>query len=270
MRNLKGKTILITGASSGIGRQLAVSCAKLKPDSLIIAARRLEKLKEIESLFTDLQIISIKCDLSNTEGINDFLKQIEPYKRKITHVFNNAGFGWYGYFNQMTDEKIVEMINLNILSLTKITKFFLDDKLLKERDNIIHIFNIGSIAGFFPVQGIVMYSSTKSFVDSFTRSLHSEYAKNKNIFFTLVLPGAIKTDFFNVAQNSKGAQKIRLNLFEYPVEKAVAYLIKGIFKKKKVIYIPPLMKITNFIGFVFGRFIRSLGPILLNRENNIQ
>ncbi len=196
------------------------------------------------------------------------MKQIEPYKDKITHVFNNAGFGWYGFFSQMPDEKIVEMINLNILALTKITKFFLDKDSLQKMDNSIHIFNIGSIAGFFPVQGIAMYSATKSFVDSFTRSLHSEYAKNKNVFLTLVLPGAIKTDFFNVAQNTKGSQKIKLNLFELPVEKAVSYLIKGIFRKKKVIYIPNLMKITPFIGFTFGKLIRSLGPILLNKENN--
>lgn len=265
MKSLKGKGILITGASSGIGRQLAIECAKLNPDILILTARRLEKLKEIENSFPQLKIISIKSDLSKVEGINDFIKQLEPCKYLITHIFNNAGFGWYGFFNNMDDEKIIEMVNLNILSLTKITRYFLDDDLRKKVDKQLHIFNIGSIASFFPIQGIAMYSATKSYVEKFTKSLHSEYAKDKKVFITLVLPGAVKTEFFDVAQNSNGAQKINLNLFELNLEKAVSYLIKGIFKKKKIIYIPSIMRITPFIGSVFGKIIRSLGPILLKK-----
>ncbi len=265
MRNLNGKTLLITGASSGIGKELAINCAKLKPECLIITARRLEKLDEIKQLFPDVNIVTIKSDLSTTEGIEEFLVNLEKHKSSITHVFNNAGFGWYGFFKKMEINKIDEIINVNIVALTKITKYFLNFKASNDNSSPLHIFNIGSIAGFFPIQGIAMYSATKSFVESFTKSLQSEYAKDKSIFLTLVLPGAIKTEFFTVAQNTKGAQKIKLNLFELSVDKAVKYLINGIFKKKEIIYIPSVMSLTPFLGMTFGKFLRSLGPIILSK-----
>ncbi len=265
MRNLSDFNILITGASSGIGRQLAIKCATLKARTLILVARRLEKLKEIEKQFPENKIICIKADLSTVEGMNQFLKEIRLYSNEITHVFNNAGFGWYGFFKDMSEEKIQEMINVNILALTNITKYFLNLHKNNENNSFLHIFNIGSIAGIFPIQGIAVYSATKSYVESFTKSLQSEYAKDRSVYFTLVLPGAIKTEFFDIAQNDKGAKKIKINMFELSVDKAVNYLIGSIFKKKKIIYIPPFMKLIPLIDLFFGKIFRSLGPILLEK-----
>ncbi len=194
------------------------------------------------------------------------MEQIKPVSNKITHVFNNAGFGWYGYFKNMDNQKITEMINVNITAVTLITRFFAEIHKNRNSAPFLHIFNIGSIAGFFPIQGIVLYSATKSFIESFTKSLHSEYSKDRSIYFTLVLPGAIKTDFFNVAQESQGAQKIKINMFELGVDKAVNILIRSIFYKKKILFIPSYMKIFPLFSLIFGRMARNLGPILLEKD----
>jgi len=131
---------------------------------------------------------------------------------------------------------------------------------------LLHIINIGSVAGVLPNQGIAIYSATKSYIDTFTKSLQAEKRKKDKIYFTLILPGAIKTEFFDRAEKNKGAQKIGLPLFEMKAEKVVNKIIKSIKKPDKIVYIPSILSVLPFLNLLFGRFARNLGPILFKEE----
>lgn len=284
-------TFLITGASSGVGRSLTIKLASLG-GKCIITARRIEILEKIRENFPNNIIKAIEADLSAKEGIQNLLMQIEPYKDKITHVINNAGSGYFGLYKNMDAEIIYSMINLNIVTPSIITNYFVknfyngfineninniaeikaDNEVsasgVKNRysERLLHIINIGSVAGVLPNQGIAIYSATKSYIDTFTKSLQAEKRKKDKIYFTLILPGAIKTEFFDRAEKNKGAQKIGLPLFEMKAEKVVNKIIKSIKKRDKIVYIPSILSVLPFLNLLFGRFARNLGPILFKEE----
>ena len=284
-------TFLITGASSGVGRSLTIKLASLG-GKCIVTARRLEILEKIRENFPNNIIKAIEADLSTKEGIESLIQQIEPYKDMITHVINNAGSGHFGLYKNMDTEIIYSMINLNVVAPSIITNYFvknyyngfINDNIdsiakikvdneasasgVKNRysERLLHIINIGSVAGVLPNQGIAIYSATKSYIDTFTKSLQAEKRKKDKIYFTLILPGAIKTEFFDRAEKNKGAQKIGLPLFEMKAEKVVNKIIKSIKKRDKIVYIPSILSVLPFLNLLFGRFARNLGPILFKEE----
>ena len=193
MNYYKDKTILITGASSGIGEAFANTLDKLGA-KLILTARSKDKLEQMVSSMNNA--VSIPGDLSKKEFPQELYAKVNEMKLKVDILINNAGFGYSGKFLDNSMENYNEMINLNICSLTHLTHLFMKDMLENKSGGII---NISSLASFQPIPFFSIYAATKAFVTSFTLSLYEEY-REKNIKILGVCPGYTKTNFNKRAQ----------------------------------------------------------------------
>ena len=156
---------LITGASSGIGRDIAKELSQ-KGYDLILVARNLEKLNEVkEKLETNIETVSM--DISNPENC----KQLYEKYKDIDILVNNAGFGDCGYFDKTNLEKELQMINTNIVAYHVLTKLYLKDMKAKNSGKIL---NVASIAGFMPGPLMATYYSTKAYVVRLSEAIREE------------------------------------------------------------------------------------------------
>ncbi len=189
------KTVLITGASSGIGYALAEVYAK-HSHNLILVARREEKLKELKEKLENRYNISIlieQMDLSKKENLELLVK-----KYKYTDILiNNAGFGQYGEFSDYTVDLDISMINLNILTPVILAKYFAENMKIGSK-----IINIASTAGFQPIPLMATYGATKSFIVDFPLAIQKAY---KNLKIALLCPGETQTEFQQVAKRPKSS-----------------------------------------------------------------
>ena len=159
---------LITGASSGIGRDIAKELSQ-KGYDLILVARNLEKLNEVkEKLETNIETVSM--DISNPENC----KQLYEKYKDIDILVNNAGFGDCGYFDKTNLEKELQMINTNIVAYHVLTKLYLKDMKAKNSGKIL---NVASIAGFMPGPLMATYYSTKAYVVRLSEAIREELKK---------------------------------------------------------------------------------------------
>lgn len=182
---------LITGASSGIGKEFAKILAD-KGYELILVARDEEKLKELKTeLNTNVKVISM--DLS----IPDNCKRLHAENSNIDLVINNAGFGDCGNFTQTSLDKEISMINTNITAYHILTKLYLIDM---KKVNKGHILNVASIAGFMPGPLMATYYATKSYIVRLSEGIREELKKEKsNVKISILCPGPVKTNFTKVA-----------------------------------------------------------------------
>ena len=182
---------LITGASSGIGRDFARILAD-KGYELVLVARDEEKLKEVQKeLNTKTKIISM--DLSNVDNC----KQLHTENPDIDLLINNAGFGDCGNFTHTSLDKEISMINTNITAYHILTKLYLIDM---KKINKGHILNVASIAGFMPGPLMATYYATKSYIVRLSESIREELNKEKsNVKISILCPGPVKTNFTKVA-----------------------------------------------------------------------
>jgi len=187
--------VLITGASSGIGFELARLFAR-DGNSLAIVARREELLNKVASELrsefgVEVEVIAKDLTLENSsEEIFEHLKD-----RDIDIIVNNAGFGAVGEFYEIDHERQIDMIKLNITALTSLTRLFIPSMVEKNRGGIL---NVGSLAGFQPGPYATVYYATKAFVLSFTEGLKEEL-KNTNIKVSCLAPGPTNTEFGEVS-----------------------------------------------------------------------
>ncbi len=220
------KTVLITGASSGIGRETAYVYAK-NNYNIILAARRRENLEavkdDIEKKYKN-SVYLFDMDLSKTNSADLLYKQIKDEGLEVEVLINNAGFGIKGEYANTSMEKEERMIILNILTLTKLTKYFVKDMLNKGSGNII---NIASTAGFQGIPGFSVYAATKAYVLHFTESI-AEELKAENIRVTAICPGPTKSEF------AKSANAENSNAFKTtPTSNDLAEFIYESMKKSK-------------------------------------
>ena len=217
---------LVTGASSGIGRDIAKELSE-KGYELILVARDLEKLNELKSeLKTNSEIVSM--DVSRTENC----KQLHEKYKDIDILVNNAGFGDCGYFTDTNLEKEIQMINTNIIGYHVLTKLYLKD--MKEK-NSGKILNVASIAGFMPGPLMATYYSTKSYVVRLSESIREELRREKsNVQISILCPGPVNTNFNKVADVQFALKGLSS---EYVAKYAVENMLKGKF------YIVPGWKI---------------------------
>lgn len=186
-------TALITGASSGIGRELALIHAKNNGD-LVLIARRADKLnalkKEIETTYNTSVYIIVK-DVSNINTPQEIYKEVKEQGIEIHVLMNNAGFGQVGKFHELSVARQTEMINLNVTSLTILTRLFLPDFIKRGSGKIL---NTSSTASFMPGPLQAVYFATKAYVTSFSNAL-SEELRGSNVTVTNLMPGATETEF---------------------------------------------------------------------------
>lgn len=217
---------LITGASSGIGRDIAINLSE-KGYDLILVARDLEKLNEVKSkLHTNVEVVSM--DISKTENCQELH---EKYK-DIDILVNNAGFGDCGYFIKTSLDKELKMIDTNIVAYHVLTKLYLQD--MKQR-NSGKILNVASIAGFMPGPLMATYYSTKAYVVRLSEAIREELRREKsNVQISILCPGPVNTNFNKVAD-------VQFALKGLSSEYVAKYTIDKLFKGK--FYIVPGWKI---------------------------
>ncbi|MBE6154641.1 MAG: SDR family oxidoreductase [Firmicutes bacterium] len=226
---------LITGASSGIGRDLARVLADEGYD-LILVARREDKLNKLAKKLNNNTKI-IKLDLSLEDNV---FKLYESVKNEdIDIVINNAGFGLFGEFHETDLDTELKMIDLNVKAYHILTKLFLKDFIKKDKG---YILNVCSSAGFMAGPKLSTYYATKNYVTKLTMAINEELRKRKsNIVISALCPGPVATEFNKVAH---GTFSIR----EADSYKVAKYAIDKLFKRKMIIVPTLFMKIALFLN----------------------
>ncbi len=189
--------VLITGATSGIGYELAKLFAEHNYN-LIIVARTPSKLNEIASEFSDIygiNVVSIVKDLFEKEAPFEIYEEIAAKGLQVDILVNDAGQGLYGKFIDTDIQRELDIIQLNINACVVLTKLFLKDMVNNGNGKIL---NVASIAGKVPGPYQSVYHGTKAFVHSFTEAIRAE-TTDTGVTITSLLPGATNTDFFNKA-----------------------------------------------------------------------
>lgn len=242
------KTTLITGASSGIGKDLAYVYAEKNYDLVLVARRKenLEKIKKEIEQKTDANVEIISMDLAGVDSGELLYEEIKKKNISIDVLINNAGFGVYGDFVDKNLEGDEGMILLNIMTLTKLTKLFAKEMKEKGAGNIV---NIASTGSFQAVPGIAIYAATKAYVLHFSEAIAVELKKH-NVFVTAICPGPTKTEFADVAKMSKNPFK------NAPTARELAEFTYKSMNKRKVCAIHGLK--NNLIIFSVRMFPRKL------------
>ncbi len=203
MKYYQNKTILITGASSGIGLEFANQLNEFGA-KLIITARNEKKLNELAENYQGATVIP--GDLSDKTFPFQLYNEIQSKGLDVDILINNAGFGSIGKLLKSDLETYERMVQVNITALTQLSHLFITDMAAKGKGGII---NVASVAAFQPVPYMNVYSATKAYVKSFSLALHEEYSK-KGIVVTAVCPGYTKTNFQNAANMSSDAVGIKM------------------------------------------------------------
>ena len=217
---------LITGASSGIGRDIAKELSQ-KGYDLVLVARDLDKLNEVkQELKTNIEVVCM--DISNVDNC----KKLHEEHKDIDILINNAGFGDCGYFTQTKLDKEISMINTNIVAYHTLTKLYLQD--MKEK-NTGTILNVASIAGFMPGPLMATYYATKNYVVRLSEAIREELKKQKSkVQISILCPGPVNTNFNKVADVQFALKGLSS---EYVAKYAIEKMLKGKF------YIVPGWKI---------------------------
>ena len=217
---------LITGASSGMGRDMAKILIQ-KGYDLILVARDEKKLEEVKKqLKTETKIVVM--DISNEENC----KKIYEENKDIDILINNAGFGDCGHFEETSLDKDIQMIHTNIIAYHILTKLYLKEMIKKDSGKIL---NVASIAGFMPGPLMTTYYSTKNYVVRFSESIREELRRKKSkVQISILCPGPVDTNFNKVAD-------VEFALKGLSSEYVAKYAINKFFKGK--FYIVPGWKI---------------------------
>lgn len=258
------KTALITGASSGIGLELARIHAA-KNGNLVLVARSKSKLEELKTELEKNHGISVYVigkDLASPNAAAEVYAELKQQKIDIDYLINNAGFGYYGLFFDSVWEKQEQMINLNITALSHFTRLCLKDMVERHSGRIM---NIASTASFQPGPTMAVYCASKAYVLSFSEAINNEVRKS-GVTVTALCPGAT-TSGFQAAASLEGS-----NLFEgkkLPTSLEVAkYGYKAMMKGKSVA-IHGFMNslLANSVRFTPRTVVVKIAKMILEKKN---
>ena len=224
---------LITGAGSGIGRDMAKYLASMGYD-LILVGRDKQRLEELQN---ELQVNSkiIIADLSDPTRVKEVY--VMTKNEDIDILINDAGFGAFGKFYETDLNNEIDMINTNVVAVHLLTKLFLRDM---QKKNYGYILNVASLAAFGPGPLMATYYATKAYVNNLTEAINEELRRDKsNVFICSLCPGPVDTNFNNVAGVHFGVKALTS-------EEVAHYAIDSMFKKKVVIIPGFKMKLALF------------------------
>ena len=229
---------LITGASSGIGRDIAKELAKRGYD-IVIVARSEDKLNELKNEINNVKVESIPMDISNLDNCKELYEKVGY----VDILVNNAGFGLFGKFNTTDIDREMEMVDLNVKSLHYLTKLFLKDMVEKDKG---YILNVSSIAGHLPGPFMSTYYATKHYVFNLSESINEELKKDKShVRVGTLNPGPVETNFNKVAN-------VKFNLSSLTSEYVAKYTVDRMLKGKT--------DITPGFGVRCTRFFAKVVP----------
>lgn len=242
---------LITGASSGIGKDMAIVLSNMGYD-LILVARDIEKLEIVkQQLKTNVEVIPI--DISTTANCITLYEKVKD--QNIDILINSAGIGMFGEFVDTDLEKELDLIDLNIKALHTLTKLFLQDF---KNKNEGYILNVGSTASFAPGPVMATYYASKAYVLRLTEAIYEELKQAKsNVYIGILCPGPVNTNFNNdlgIKFSAKAAKS----------SDVAQYAIQKMFQRKLII----IPKLEHKLNCFFNKFVPL--KILLNANYNVQ
>lgn len=233
------KKALITGASSGMGRELAYRLSALGYD-LILVARRRERLEETAAMCTTKCEI-VEADLANEHEVYGLYERLKN-ESELSVVINNAGFGLFGAFCEADLDCELQMIDVNIRALHILTKLFLEDFTAKNEG---YILNVASSAAFLPGPLMSTYYATKAYVQRLTLAISEELRRQSSkVYIGAFCPGPVDTEFNEVAN-------VRFAIKGISSQYAAQYALKKMFRRKSLIIPGKMIK----IGVFFQRFL---------------
>lgn len=228
---------LITGASSGIGRDMARILSDRGVD-LILVARRLDRLEELKAKLPT-NVRTIKLDLSEQDAAFELYQAVKD--EEINIVINNAGFGIFGAFDDTDIYREMKLINTNIRAVHILTKLFLKDFKGK---NSGYILNVSSSASFLPGPLLSSYYASKSYVTRLTEAVYEELRREQSdVYIGVLCPGPVRTEFDEVAD-------VKFSVKGLSSQYVAKYAVEKMFKRKLIIIPGMQMKLAKF----FGRF----------------
>ena len=199
MKDFLECTALITGASGGIGREIALQLAPLA-GTLVLVARRMDRLQslreELLAINPDLRVECRRVDLSNAEQVEALCAELNEDGYDLDFLINNAGFGDVGPFESSDWRKVERMLEVNVVALTSLCHRLIP---LLRRHRPGAILNVSSIASLLPLPNLAVYAATKAYVSSFSEGLRAEL-RGTGISVTHLCPGPVDTEFQTVAK----------------------------------------------------------------------
>lgn len=249
---------LITGASSGIGREFAIELSNLGYD-LILVSRNKEELDKLQkSLPTKTN--AIVMDLSSEANCKNLY--IMTKNENIDMLINNAGFGLYGDFSQTDYNTEINMIDLNVKAVHVLTKLYLKDMIKKDEG---YILNVASSAAFAPGPLMATYYATKAYVYRLTEALYYELKKKKSkVHISCLCPGPVDTNFNKVAG-------VKFSVKPLSANDVVKYSLKCMLKNKMLIIPGFKMKCAKFFSRFFSdKFLMSVTYKVQKKKENAE
>ncbi|MBJ9985721.1 SDR family oxidoreductase [Acinetobacter sp. S40] len=241
----KDSKVVITGASSGIGEELAKQFAA-QGYALLLVARRGDKLEQLAQQLTQrhhIQVDVYSCDLANRDErakFRDYLQHIQ-----VSILCNNAGFATFGNLHGLSADRECDQVELNVVAVHDLTLAVLPQMIAKKSGAILIV---GSTSGHQPTPTNATYAATKAFANSFAESLHSEL-KGTGVSCTLLAPGPTRTGFTDVAGISK-IEGVGGNLVWVSAERVAKEAIQGMQRNRRIV-IPGFIAQAQTLG---GRY----------------
>jgi uncharacterized protein len=256
---LEGCHALITGASAGIGREFARQLAG-RATTLVLVARRERRLvqlrDELVARHPKLRVAVHRIDLSKGEEIEELLRWIQGEKFSIDLLVNNAGLGDLGTFATADPERVDQIMLVNVVALTRLTRGLLPAMITQKRGAIL---NVSSSASFLPIPNFAVYAATKAYVTSLSDALRTE-VRGFGVSVSALCPGPVRTEFTEVARRSPDVVVPAPESAHVPVEEVVSAALQGMERNRAIVIPGALMK--------FGMAIVRLTPLWVLRLAN--
>ena len=244
---IDGCNALITGASAGIGREFARQLAG-RARSMILIARREEQLlelnHELQQQHENLRVHIRKADLSNLVQLKELMKSLDREQIEIDLLVNNAGLGDAGLFATSDPTRNEQMLLVNVVALTSLTRHLLPHMIAKRHGGIL---NVSSSAGFLPIPGDGVYAATKAYVTSFSEALRAEL-RGTGVSVCALCPGPVQTEFQEVARRQGVQPRLGPKFVVVPVEQVVRDALAALESDQPLVIPGFAMKFVMFLS----------------------
>ncbi|MGI8956102.1 MAG: SDR family NAD(P)-dependent oxidoreductase [Chthoniobacterales bacterium] len=261
---LEGCHALVSGASSGIGREFARQLCD-RAATLVLVARRKERLEELRAELLErnalLQVEIRTADLSKHDAVDELIAWATAQKPAIDLLINNAGLGDLGAFATADPERLDEMMMVNMVALTRLTRGLLPVMIEQRRGAIL---NVSSSAGFLSMSNFAVYAATKAYVTSFSDALRSEL-REAGIGVTALCPGPVQTEFSKVARREGRGVVPGSGIARVAVEEVVRVGLRGLERNQAIVIPGAVMKFGMTLVRLMPRpLLRLVGRLRAN------
>ncbi len=250
--DFKSKVVLITGASSGIGKEAAIEFAKLGAN-IVLVARRKDKLEQVANELKEFNVSTLicQCDVSKKDQVKEMSKIVLEKFDSVDILVNNAGFAIYGSVSDLTIDEIESQMATNYFGMIYCIKNFLPS-MLKMKTG--HIVNVASVAASFGLPGIASYCASKFAMLGFSEGLKHEL-KDTGVGITVVSPIMVRTDFFDHTSFEKMPKSSRTSLSSKTVAKTI---LRAANSPRLEIIVPSIIRGAVWMKNTFPYFINPI------------